>query len=66
MVYHPGYPGVRMTVVRKFAEMDGFRLLLNQWKTSSNSWQGADNINIIFRAMLDVSCFYFTIKKIAY
>jgi len=53
--HHPGYPLVRLQLIRKFCEMNGFQLLHDLFKKPETQWIGAENFIIIIRAMYDVS-----------
>ena len=53
--HHPGFPMVRIHLIRKFAEMEGFKLLHDLFKKSDAQWIGAEYLVIILRALFDVS-----------
>lgn len=56
--HHPGFPLVRIQLVRKFAEMGGFQVLHDLMKKPDAQWLGAESSAIFLRAMYDVSLTY--------
>lgn len=55
LIYHPGYPAVRILMARKFAELDGFRVILSLLRKPDTPWIGAEGMLITLKTMAEVS-----------
>lgn len=58
LIYHPGCPTVRMQMARKFADLDGFRVLLSLLRNPNIQWMGAESLQIILKSMTEVKAVY--------
>ena len=54
MIQVPGFPAARIQMARKFAEVDGFRVILNLVKDPQLPWLGANKIQIVVKSMIEV------------
>ncbi|KAJ1429291.1 hypothetical protein B484DRAFT_430987, partial [Ochromonadaceae sp. CCMP2298] len=47
--YSPGFPGVRLLMGRKFAEAEGFSVLLELFKNAEFEWPGGDHLITVLK-----------------
>jgi hypothetical protein len=55
LIQHPGYPGVRIQMARKFTEMGGFKLFLQALKNPETPWLGAEALQIMLKTLIEVT-----------
>lgn len=56
--HHPGFPMVRIQLIRKFSDLGGFQILHDILKKLDTQWIGAENSVIFLRAMYDVRSYF--------
>ena len=54
MVFHQGFPEVRQGLARRFAELEGFRKLLELMQRNELAWLGADKWLILLVGNTDL------------